>query len=259
MKLDFPIPRIAQEQHHPGSGMIINQLFNTQPLLVHAHGAVLKNPTWPRIKAAVFSAKPCRKTVIENLSLLTCNNGNKAMGLFEQSASLRGISCIVSGFGIAPWVNSRDKPRVIYDALLGIDTEYVLYADSRDAVVVGDLSQAIERLSAKKGCDLLFGADRINWPALPAFRTFETSLPGSQTSQFRYLNGGAWIGRTDFCREFFSVAIRTPPVPEVPESEQGILKVLFQRFYPRVQLDYRCEIFQNIGYVLDDIFEIISR
>lgn len=235
---------------------LTNRDFGTHPCVVHAHGPLQNKPAWPRIKEAVFSLPPQSLGPVEGLTLLTCNNGHENMGLFERSVANLGIPCVVRGEGIVPWINSLHKPQVLYDALQEIDTEYVLYADSRDAVLLGSPLPAIQRLNGKEGCDLLFGGDRINWPALGYFRKFESSLPGAQESQFRFLNGGAWIGRTAFCREFFGAAIRTNPVPEVPDSEQGILKALFPDYYPRVQLDYRCDIFQNIGFVFADIFDI---
>jgi hypothetical protein len=235
---------------------VVNRLFNTTPVIVHAHGCLLRNPAWPAIKATVFAGRSVQTGPIRDLSVMTCNNGSTGMGLFEQSASARDIPCAVWGHGITPWINSRDKLRAIYAGLLGMESEYVLYADSRDAVVVGDLEFAVQHFEMKKGCDLLFGADRMNWPALPAFRNYEASLPDGKTSQFRYLNGGTWIGRVAFCREFFEQALVTDPVPQAPESEQGILKTLFPRFHPRVQLDYRCEIFQNLGYVFNNTVEV---
>ncbi|MCX7114093.1 MAG: hypothetical protein NTX45_29290 [Proteobacteria bacterium] len=241
----------------PGSGVrLTNRSFGTQPLIVHAHGPLHNKPAWPRIKEAVFSLPAQSLGPVEGLTLLTCNNGHENMGLFERSAANLGIPCMVRGEGIMPWVNSRHKPRVIYDALHEIDTEYVLYADSRDAVLLGSPQRAIQHLNALDGCDLLFGGDRINWPALDRFRQFESSLPGAKESEFRFLNGGAWVGRTAFCREFFAAAMRTAPASEVPDSEQGILKALFPQYHPRVQLDYRCEILQNIGFVFIDIFDI---
>ncbi|MBD0325662.1 MAG: hypothetical protein ICV68_04490, partial [Pyrinomonadaceae bacterium] len=66
----------------------------------------------------------------------------------------------------------------------------------------------------------------------------------------------AWLGRTQFCREFFADAVETEPVEAAPEAEQGILKQLFKKYYPRVQLDYRSTMFQNIGFVFNSIFQI---
>ena len=231
-----------------------NRLYDTSPILIHAHGLMKHKPAWPPIREAVFAAPARQLAPLENLTLITCNNGHEAMGLFERSVERLGLRVEVFGQGIDPWVNARDKPRVLAEALAGLTTEFVLYADSRDAVLLDDPRLAIDRMPP--GCDFWLGGDRINWPALPRFRDFERRLPGAAASEFRYLNGGAWIGRTAFVREFFARALETPPLPDAPESEQGILKTLFPQYVPAMQLDYRCEVFQNIGFVMTDIFDV---
>jgi hypothetical protein len=236
--------------------VILNRQTGTRPVVVHAHGVLVHKPAWPKIRAALFALPPSAVGPVADLTLLTCNNGHEAMGLFERSAERLGVPYLVRGAGIVPWVNSRDKPRVIRDALREIDTEFVLYADSRDAVLLADPTAARDRFAGMDGCDLLFSADRINWPALEPFRQFERGLPGAADSEFRYLNGGVWIGRTAYCREVFTRACETAPLAEAPDSEQGILKALLPDLYPRARLDYRCEIFQNIGFVLNDIFDV---
>ncbi len=226
--------------------------------MVHAHGMLAHKPAWPKIRAALFALPSPALGPVAHLTLLTCNNGHDAMGLFERSAERLGVPYVVRGQGIMPWVNSRDKPRVIRDALDTIETEFVLYADSRDAVLLGNPAVARDRFAAMAGCDLLFGADRINWPALDRFRRFERGLPGASETDFPYLNGGAWIGRTAYCRQVFARACETAPLDEARDSEQGILKTLLPELHPRTRLDYRCEIFQNVGFLLTDIFDIES-
>jgi hypothetical protein len=237
---------------------LTNRLYGTQPVVVHAHGLLVHKPAWAPIRDALFAEAPQHVAPTSELTLLTCNNGHDAMGLFERSVARLGLTCLVRGQGIDPWLNSRDKPRVLRDALQEITTEFVLYADSRDAVLIDDPARAVDAFARRGGCDLLFGGDRINWPALPRFKQFEQALPGAAASEFRFLNGGAWIGRTAYCRDVFRRACELPPLPEAPDSEQGILKALLMEISPRAQIDYRCEIFQNIGFVLDPgIFEIV--
>jgi hypothetical protein len=239
-----------------GGCLVVNRTFNTRPVVIHAHGPLNHKPAWPRIREALFAGDPGPSRPLGNLTLLTCNNGHEAMGLFETSVARLGLECVVAGHGIVPWLNSRDKPRTILDALQRIDTEFVLYADSRDAVLLRHPSEAVEQFAAMDGCELLFGGDRINWPALPRFRAFEMNLPGARASEFRYLNGGAWLGRTQYCRRFFEQVVAMPVIAEAPESEQGLLKALLPSTVPQVRMDYRCEIIQNIGFVLADIFDI---
>ena len=246
----------SPEQRTGGGCSVVNRTFGTRPVVIHAHGMLKNKPAWPRIREALFATDPGAPQPLDNVTLLTCNNGHEAMGLFESSAARLGLPCMVVGQGITPWVNSRDKPRTILDALGRIDTEFVLYADSRDAVLLRHPGEGIAQFAAMPGCQLLFGGDRINWPALPRFREFELSLAGARDTDFRYLNGGAWIGRTAYCREFFARVVALPVVEDAPDSEQGLLKALLPLTVPEVRLDYRCEIIQNIGFVLADIFDV---
>jgi len=66
-----------------------------------------------------------------------------------------------------------------------------------------------------------------------------------------------WIGKTDYCAEFFTRAAATQPLESAAESEQGILKQLFPIHHPQILLDYHCEIFLNTGFLLSrDALEI---
>ena len=236
--------------------MVVNLLFNTTPVVIHAQGSHAYKPYWQPIKEKFFATPPARLGAVEDLTILTWNNGHEAMGILERSLEHLGVPCLVLGAGVKEWVNSRDKPRLTRDALDSVTTRFVAGVDSRDAIFVGHPRLVLERFRSEFDCELVFSADRMNWPNLGEFRRFEDSLPGAQASDFRYLNSGAWVGRTDFCREFFAAAVETPPVEAAPEADQGILKQLFQTFYPRVQLDYRSSMFQNIGFVFDSVLSV---
>jgi hypothetical protein len=235
-----------------------NTLFDTWPAVIHGHGRHRFKPHWDQVRDSFWAADVRPVPAAENLTVLTCNNGHEAMGMLERSCQRWGQPYLVCGQGRTPWVNSRDKPEAILGALREIATEFVLYADSRDAIVVRGLAGVLEILARDfPGCHLLMGADRINWPNLAEFKRYEESLPGARNpGKFSYLNGGVWLGRRDFALELFEEVLRTPPVPEAPDSEQGLLKRLFPRYYPRMQLDYQSKIIANLGFVLLPIMEL---
>ncbi|MBI4858870.1 MAG: hypothetical protein HY815_01145 [Candidatus Riflebacteria bacterium] len=234
-----------------------NVLFDTHPIVVHAHGPHQTKMQWPQVRDAFFASEPRTLGAAPGLTLITCNNGHEAMGLLERSLDHLGLPYLVGGVGVDPWVNSRDKPRVILDLLARVETRHVLYADSRDAILVDDPRIGLERFRQMSSCRLLFGADRLNWPNVKVFKQFEESLDGSDNAgKFRYLNGGVWLGEREFSLRFFERALATTPVPEAADSEQGLLKKLFPSFYPDVQLDYRCRIIQNLGFVTSPIMEL---
>lgn len=236
--------------------MLVNLQYNTEPLVVHAPGPLRHKPHWREIKDAFFSSPPARIGAVEDLTIVTWNNGNEAMGILEKSLDHLGVPYVVKGAGVREWVNSRDKPLLSYEAACEARTKYVMGVDSRDAIVLGDPHRIVERFEREFSCEMVFGADKMNWPNVARFKSFEESLPGARASDFKYLNGGMWIGRTEFCREFFAAAVRTRTVPEAPDSEQGILKQLFQDFYPRVQLDYRCQMFLNVWLVFTQTIKV---
>lgn len=233
---------------------LTNTRFGTHPLLVHAHGPHRNKPLWKPVKEA-FYAEPARELgAVEGLTVVTCNNGHPLNGVFERSLAHLGIPVVIAGRDRREWINRRDKPAALLEALREIETPLTLAADSRDCMATGDLSPAVERFR-EKGCELFFGADLINWPPLAEFQQYEEGLPGAAETPFRFLNGGCWIGRTAFCREFFEEVVATTPVAEAPDSEQGLLKKVLPRYAGAVRLDYRTEIFINIGYLEVPILE----
>lgn len=234
---------------------LLNLKTGTRPVIVHAQGGHSYKPHWEAILEALFAEPPANSPADERLTVITCNNGAEGMGLFERSLDRLGVRYRVAGRGVARWSNARDKPPAILQALREIETPYVLYADSRDAVALEAPAVLLPRFLARS-CRLVFSADMMNWPPVREFQKFEDAIPGARASDFRYLNGGVWIGEVSFCRDFFAEAVRTPPRPEAVESEQGILKQLFPRFFPDVRLDNGCEMFQNIGFVGKPIFRI---
>jgi len=236
---------------------ILVKEFNTRPCVVHGHGKHDYQYWWEPIKTGFFSTQTSCLAKPDELTIITCNNGHLAMGMFESSLDHLGLPYSVFGRGVEPWVNSQQKPAILAAALKTIDTPYVLYADSRDALLINDPALALDCFKHRFHCEMLFGADRINWPPGRQFARFEEPLARQAKSEFRYLNGGLWIGKTDYCAEFFTRAAATQPLESAAESEQGILKQLFPIHHPQILLDYHCEIFLNTGFLLSrDALEI---
>jgi hypothetical protein len=221
----------------------------TQPAIVHAHGRLALKPYWEPIRSAYFASSPCPAKMPAGLTIITCNNGHPELGLFERSLAHQGLSCTVLGRDVVQWLNSRDKPRVIAEAARMIETEYLMYVDSRDAVMLHSPEVALAAFLESE-CDLLFGGDRLSWPPINTFKRFEDNLPGARATEFRYLNGGGWIGRTKYAAEFFDEAMKRTTVKEVPDSEQGLLRQVLQESGSRACIDHRCSVFLNIGFLL---------
>ena len=239
--------------------MLKNLTFNTFPTVIHAQGPHDNKPYWQPIRDAFFALPKKNILLPKDLTILTWNNGHSAMGVFEKSMAHLGIPCLVLGEGIENWENSKHKPSLTFEALKNIQTEYVMGVDSRDAILIDDPSILLNKFLSLFDCELVFSADLMNWPNIPEFKKFEDKCAKDFHSDYKYLNSGAFIGKRDFCLEFFKVASETPPSPKAPKADQGIFKRVFMEFYPKVQLDYHCHLFQNIGFVFRKTLEIIEH
>jgi len=224
--------------------------FDTNPGVVHAQGHHRHKPLLGAIQKAYSASNYEGVALPKELTILTCNNGHPSMGCLERSLERMGISCRTCGQGVHPWINSIHKPATLAEGLRGIDTEYTLYADSRDAFLI-KYPLSILQTFGRFSCDLLFGGDRLSYPPDPACTSYEDSRPGAAATEFKYLNGGAWIGKTRFAQRFFEIAAQSPPLDLAPQSEQGILRKILPQFAAKVAIDYRCEIFLNVGFVFD--------
>lgn len=235
--------------------MIRNLVFDTKPLVVHAQGPLSHKPYWKPIRDRFFQS-PAQHLSLSDLTVFTWNNGHEAMGVFEKSMAHLGLPCMVLGQEVDEWMNSKHKPLLTAEAMKHIKTEFIMGVDSRDAILLGDPSEILNRFLTRFGCDLVFSADLMNWPNVPSFKKFEDACAEGVDTDYKYLNSGAFIGRTAFCKGFFAAAADTQPVPQAPRADQGIFKKVFQDYYPKVQLDYRCELFQNIGFVYNKTIQI---
>jgi hypothetical protein len=224
---------------------LTNRLFQPHPIVAHSPGP--RGPDWARFENAVLSA-PAKKFRCDDLTILTWNHGprpEKPTGVFERSVARLGMTARVLGAGITPWKNIF-KFRLTAAALQDVTTPYVFAADSSDVVICDDPGILVERFRRHFTCDLLFNSTgSFCWPEFPEFVRFESSLPMAGVAQGRHwLNSGVWIGKTDFCREYFARLADETPVKGFEYSDQAVIKRTWPAWYPRVQIDYLSQLFQ---------------
>ncbi len=227
---------------------ITNLLFGTKPIAVHCPGPL--HDRWHHFINSVMGQPP-RRLSCPDVTLVTWNSGfraarpNKPCGVFEQSLSLLGIEPLVLGVGRKKWRN-RDKFELAAEALKEVDTPYVIGADSCDVALLDNPRIAVERFEKEFTCDLLFNATGSRcWPELPELVRYQSSLPMARAAQQRHwINSGLFIGRTEFCREYFTRVAEAAPVQGYESSDQAVVMRTWPDWYPRVQADYFSQIFQ---------------
>ena len=223
---------------------ITNLLFGTQPIATHCPGP--PHGDWHRFVAEALTPVPsCQCPEATILTWNGFNRPEKPNGLLDRSLERLGLQALVLGSPSEPWMNIH-KLRLTADALERIDTPYVIGADSSDVIFLDNPQIAVDRFRQYFACDLLFNSTGSRcWPELPAFVSFQSSLPMAAVAQQRHwINSGLFIGKTEFCREYFRRLSEETPVEGYEYDDQSIVMRTWPDWYPRVQADYLSQIFQ---------------
>jgi len=234
---------------------ITNQLFGTSPVATHCPGPV--HQSWQTFVASVLN-QPRRKCVCSDATIITWNTGNrpskdnKPCGVLEQSLELLGIPVVVLGQGRKTWKN-RDKLGCAAEAISKITTPYVIGADSADIVFLDNPQLVVDRFRRHFTCNMVFNSTGSRcWPELPNLVRFQTSLPMAPIAKGRHwINSGLFIGETAFVQEYMTQLSKEPAIPSFDGSDQGVVMQTWPKWYPQVQADYLCQLFQWFNEELD--------
>lgn len=242
--------------------IVRNIIYNSTPIVIHAQGKEQFCPLWRDILLAWSRSLPAPASSVEDLSIITWNNGHvnrklytyesKWLGCFEESCQRLGLTPHVLGQGVASWEN-RIKLRLITDFLRSCTTKYVLGCDSADVIITGKPDLAIAALT-RSGAKLLFNAEILQWPPGHVSNVAEDRIG---KVPFKYLNGGVWVGDREFCLKFFEYCLTMPRSSSNPHSEQVYLKYAYVDMYPEVQCDWDCSVFQTLNRVDASMLEVI--
>lgn len=231
---------------------IKNNITDSYPSIIHSPDV---SDLWHRI------VREFRKNIVVSridprVTIITWNNLKTS--ILEECLSLRKIEYQVLGKDIEIWNNFK-KFSLNIEALKQITTEYVIGLDSHDVLFLGE-PESIVNTFQDMGCDMLFNSETYFYPNwTPVYfkecKDFEDRI--SSGNKYRYLNSGAWIGKSEFSRKFFEYCshIRLWEMFDctghlkVFNCDQSVVHGALKYFYPRVQLDYGCRIFNNIALI----------
>ncbi|WDI40598.1 class I SAM-dependent methyltransferase [Bremerella sp. P1] len=231
---------------------IRNLLWDSDPLALHCPGPL--HASWYRVRQTIAAFTPQQSSSASDITFITWHGPSrqeKPNGVFEES---------LARFGIKPLVLKKpdnwrniDKLALTAEALESIDTPYVMGSDSSDTLIFQDPALLVERFESHFTCDLVYNAVGSRcWPELPEYIDYQSSLPAAVNAQGRHwFNSGMFFGRTEFCREYFRALSTEKPVPGYSYSEQAVAMRVWPQWYPRVQLDYQCLLFQWFNESLD--------
>jgi hypothetical protein len=220
--------------------LLYNKRFDTYPLIVHnPKEDNFPGPMWfnlLRVKGLLDATY-----LPEDVTLVTWNN-LPTEGLLQEQMKKLGIPYLNLASSTSFWETNREKPRQFILRSEQIMTKYVLGLDCYDVLIVGDLSEILERFH-KFGCRALFNATSCNWP--PILEHQRKAAEIDTIRPFFHFNSGAFIGEKNFLVDFFQEALHDKPNPDIyPKSDQYVIKPVYFRRYPEVRIDSTCQIFQ---------------
>ncbi|MFL6277586.1 MAG: glycosyltransferase domain-containing protein [Blastocatellia bacterium] len=241
--------------------MLRNIQYDTTPIVIHSPGPIRRR-LFHQVKSGVLSSPRPVKTGDLDITIFTWNN-KPQKGCFERSLEALGLDYIVLGKEVAEWRNVV-KIALNHEFLKRVQTTYVMAADSSDVVLLGDPRRLVERMEALPGCRMLFNAERNHYPGRCRSKKFEQQVFKQSTrgavlnggKDFCYLNSGAWVARTDFCRSLHEEALHVKP--PLSRSDQGVYKLLYKRHYPSIQIDHDCQVFLTLCKTKTKEFEVIA-
>ncbi len=256
--------------------VIQNKRTGKNPLFAHAQGRTSDTPEWQ----SVIGLNPLidKNTFPEDVTIVTFMSGDMQFCLAEQleKSGIPFINAVPKSIGY--WKNTM-KIKYMVDicegandgvtegvndavndtAIEGVKTKYILCLDAIDILGVEDMSELMQRFLSFDA-DIVYNASKQNYP--PICRDIEDT-----DRSFRYLNAGAFIGKTDSIKKFYQYIINHELYRKYEgydNSEQ--VRVRFARLsYPdrqRIKVDTECEIFQTLNkaeFIFSDNTLIIEK
>lgn len=193
-------------------------------------------------------------TLSSQVGIITWNN--QKTSILEESLNEHQLAYQVFGKEILIWNNFLK-----FDYILNNDYskfDYLIGLDSHDVIVYRNLDNIIE-IFEEFNCDLVFNAEIKFYPDLDLSyfqdaKAFQTKI---KETDFCYLNSGCWMGKRDFCLEFFNYCSKiklweqmdTTNFTKIYNCDQSIVHGAFKHFFPKVKLDYDRKLFLNIAHL----------
>jgi len=253
-----------------------NIVRNTWPYVIHGNGPSKNNSGWKQIveawkKQHWFEQKP------DNLAIITWSIPDEDTILEECLGSDLTVIPMSKPF---PWGDKISKTLEYLYTLNKDKYKYVMGLDALDVIVSTDLDgegqmwDDIIKLYNKSPFDIIYNAEKTCWPnhrtglgtslkegylvdeLTRCIHIEEEIYKGMYKSDWCYLNSGCWIGRLDKVIEFYEEVHKL--ISEYPEAkltegffggDQGFIRALIPKFWPKVGIDYNCDIFQTLQEV----------
>ena len=148
----------------------------------------------------------------------------------------------------ATWRGLYDKVFYTYEFLKQCDSEYVLFLDGYDTVVLTSPQELVNRFQAA-GCDILYSGEKTMYP--PAIEASRIEGGGI----FPYINSGCFMGRRESLLLFHELLIEklsdsefmASYIAQACQNDQGLVRLLAGNFNEaNIRVDYSSLLFLTV-------------
>jgi len=261
------------------------------PVIYHGNGPSKETELWKETVKLHEKEKGWdeRKPIIEGITVITWSIPEERTILQECFAKM-GIEEELVVIPITKPFNWLDKITKTKEYLEKIDTKYVIGLDSTDIIISTDndgqrtLWYNLKETFKELNCKLIYNAEKHNWPSSTGHGTkiesdgrngylinklvetekFEEKIYKDYFgSKFYRLNSGAFMGYTEYTKEFYKEMcekhidrIYNEGVNEgFFGGDQGFIRIMQQSCFPDVIIDYNNRIFLTFAGIENDDIE----
>ena len=250
------------------------------PVIYHGNGPSKKNPIFKDLVEKIQNQYGCKedRPIDADITVLTWSIPEETT-MLEECFDKMGIKGELIVIPLSKPINWLDKIKKTKEYLKKIDTKYVMGLDSTDILISTDkrgqktLWYDIIKTFRSLNCKLLFNAEKYNWPSsdgrgcnikdidsmngyllaeLIKTEKFEEKMYRDFLgSKFFRLNSGAFIGYTDYTKEFYQTLCdehvdrfyANGTNEGLFGGDQGFIRIMQTKCFPDLTIDYRNKIF----------------
>ena len=236
-----------------------NKITNTYPVAFHLSGLSKWNYLGQKIHRLSMKLNHDFVKIRKDLDLCFLSYGYDNKSMVENSLNQFGLSIINLNDYIE--LSESDtfgdikaiKLTAMKKYLESTTKKYIIGQDAGDVFFIKHPNLVVELFEKKFDCGMLLNGETNVFPdvATGIYKRLDNqSKYKDKNKKFRFLNSGLFVAKVDFLKNIIDELIATPYIGDA--KDQGQFQQIYEKYYPKMQVDANCEIFQTTVFRKQD-------